>query len=203
MQHIFDLVASAFVALGIYKYAFLFVMALIEGPIIMTATGFLLHFGQFDLLGAYMALTLGDLAGDFCWYGLGYIAGKRMAIKFGKYFSLDEKTINRIEKIFHRHHEKIIFISKITMGFGFSLATLITAGVARVSLKKFGFYNLLGGFIWTGLIMGLGYALGSAYTVINEGFRVVFVVASIITIMAALYGIQRFIRAKFSNNNGL
>lgn len=202
MTKIISIIASIFVSLGVFKYFLLFFVALFEGPIIMTAAGFMLHFGQFSPFGAYAALLLGDLAGDFGWYGLGYFAGKRTAIRLGKYLSLDEKTIDKIEKIFHKHQEKIIIISKLTMGFGFSLATLITAGIARISLKKFGLYNFLAGIVWTGMLMGLGYLLGSAYTTLNEGFRIVFLLAATISISAALFGFQKYIRNKF-NKNGL
>jgi membrane protein DedA with SNARE-associated domain len=199
MTNFFTSIGLLFAGLGVYKYAFLFITAFFEGPVIMTATGFLLHFGQFNFFVAFLALVFGDLAGDFAWYAIGYFAGKKIIMKYGKYISLDEKIVDRIERLYKNHQGKIIILSKITMGFGFSLATLTSAGMSRMPLKKFGLYNFIGGLIWVGFLMFLGYSLGSAYIRINEGLRVLFIIGSVAALLAALYGFQRYIRNKFSH----
>jgi membrane protein DedA with SNARE-associated domain len=199
MTNFFVLIGIFFSSLGVFKYALLFIAAFFEGPVIMTATGFLLHFGQFNFLAAYLALVFGDLAGDFAWYAIGYFAGEKIIKKFGKYISLEEKIIDRINRLYQKHQGKIIILSKVTMGFGFSLATLTSAGMTRMPLKKFGLYNFFGGLIWVGLLMFLGYSLGSAYVRINEGFRTLFIISSTIAVVSALYGFQRYIRKKFSD----
>ena len=47
-----------------YRYVMLFVLALVEGPVVMVLAGFLLHLGYFSLLPLYGTLMASDLTGD-------------------------------------------------------------------------------------------------------------------------------------------
>ena len=86
------------------------------------------------------------------------------------------------------------------MGFGFALATLITAGMVRVDFKRYAIYNLLGGFIWTGLLVGAGYFFGNLYNLLNKGFRVAFLVFLAVMIMAVLYGGGKYFKQMLLKN---
>lgn len=176
-----------------YRYVLIIPLTIVEGPIVMVLCGFLLRFGTFDLIPLYVALILADLIGDITWYCVGRFWGIPFIRKFGKYFSITEKTLERSTALFHRHHNKILFISKITMGFGFALVTLIAAGVAKVPFRKYLMFNVAGQFIWTAALLGIGYAFGNIYTAIDQGFRDVTFVAAIIIITVAVYGFGKYI----------
>jgi len=169
-----------------YKYIILFPLAIFEGPIIMVVSGFLYHLGYFPFLPLYLTLIIADLVGDFIWYGVGYHFGRPIILKH--------------EAKFHNHQNKILFISKMTMGFGFAHVTLITAGAVKVSFKKYVLLNFLGGFIWTGFLMMIGYFFGNLYTVIEDQFKIVSVIALIIIVLAAFYGFSRYMRQRFIEN---
>lgn len=179
--------------LATYRYVLIVPITIIEGPIIMVLCGFLLRFGTFDLIPLYCILILSDLIGDVSWYCVGRYWGEPFVLKYGKYFSVNAKTLAKATALFHKHHDKILFISKITMGFGFALVTLITAGIAKVPFKKYLMFNVAGQFVWTGVLLGVGYAFGNIYTSIDKGFRDVALVALIIMALAIVYGFGKYI----------
>ena len=162
----------------------------------MVACGFLLRLGAFSFWPIYFALVLGDFVADIGWYFVGLYGARKFAVRWGKYFSVSPDSLEKLEKVFEKHHDKILFISKITMGFGFALATLIAAGMAKVPLKKYALYNFFGGFIWTGLLIGTGYFFGHLYAHIDKSFKVAFLVFLGSVLVAALYGSGKY----FKNN---
>lgn len=176
-----------------YRYVLIIPITIIEGPIVMVLCGFLLRFGTFDLIPLYGALTLADLIGDIVWYCVGRFWGIPFVKRFGKFFSITERTLERVSALFHKHHNKILFISKITMGFGFALVTLITAGLSKVPFKKYLLFNVSGQLVWTAILLGVGYSFGHIYTSIDKGFRDVAFVALIIIAIVAIYGFGKYI----------
>lgn len=176
-----------------YRYVLIIPITIIEGPIIMVLCGFLLRFGTFDLVPLYAVLIMADLIGDIGWYCVGRFWGRPFVNRFGKFFSITEKTLERATELFHKHHNKILFISKITMGFGFALVTLITAGIAKVPFKKYLVFNVAGQFVWTAALLALGYSFGNIYTSIDKGFRDVALVALIIIVIMLIYGFGRYV----------
>lgn len=183
-----------FAKLLVYKYFIAFPLAIVEGPIIMVACGFLLRLGTFSFWPIYFALVLGDFVADIGWYYVGFYGARKFAIRWGKYFSVRPDSLEKLEKLFEKHHDKILFISKITMGFGFALATLIAAGMARVPLKKYALYNFFGGFVWTALLIGTGYFFGHLYTLIDKSFKVAFLVFVGCSLLAAIYGSGKYFK---------
>lgn len=176
-----------------YRYILIIPLTIIEGPIVMVLCGFLLRFGTFDLLPLYGALTVADLIGDIGWYCVGRFGGLPFIRRFGKFFSVTEKTLERTTALFHKYHNRILFISKITMGFGFALVTLITAGIAKVPFRKYLLFNVSGQLIWTAVLLSVGYLFGNLYTSIDKTFRDVTLVAIIIIVIILFYGFGKYI----------
>lgn len=184
--------------LSSFKYIFAFLLAVVEGPMVMVASGMLYRLGFLSFWPIYLALMLGDLTADLGWYAVGRYGARRFVDRWGRYFSLTPEVLDKLEKLFKDHHDKILFISKITMGFGFALATLIAAGMAKVPFKKYALYNFLGGFIWTGILLAAGYFFGQLYTLLDKGFRAVFVVFLIALISGFFYGASKYFKRRFS-----
>jgi membrane protein DedA with SNARE-associated domain len=178
------------------KYLVVFIGAFIEGPIVTTAGGFLYKLGYFKLIPLYFALVFGDLLADIVWYQLGRHLAKPFIFRYGKFFSITKETIAKLENVFQRHQNKILFISKITMGFGFSLATLMAAGMLKISLKRFIWYNFLGELIWTAFLMALGYIFGNIYSVVSESLQISFLIFIFVLVSVALFGFAKFMRSE-------
>lgn len=184
-------------SLEAFKYPLVFLLAIVEGPMVMVASGMLYRLGAFNFLPIYFTLILGDFAADLGWYFVGKYGARKFIDKWGRYFSMTPEIVERLEKLFEQHHDKILFISKITMGFGFALATLMAAGMARVPLKRYALYNFLGGFVWTGILMSIGYFFGQIYSILDKGFRAAFVVFLIVFVLSLIYGLGKYFKARF------
>jgi membrane protein DedA with SNARE-associated domain len=194
MGYITGLFQNLLSGLSYYRYLLVFLLAIVEGPMVMVASGILLKLNFFYFWPIYLSLMLGDFVADMAWYWVGRYGGLPFVRRFGKYFSLTPDVLERIEVFFKKHQDKILIISKITMGFGFAVATLFTAGLVRIDFKKYAIFNFLGGFIWTGFLLAAGYFFGNLYTVLNKGFKVVFIIALAAFILAALYGGSRYFK---------
>lgn len=180
--------------LSYYRYLLTFAVAIVEGPMVMVGSGILLRLGFFYFWPIYLSLMLGDFVADLGWYWVGCFGGRPFVGRYGKYFSLSPELMDKIEAFFHKHQDKILFISKITMGFGFAVATLFTAGLVRINFKKYALFNFLGGFVWTGFLLAVGYSFGNLYTVLNRGFRIAFSIFLAIVLAAVLYGGGRYFK---------
>lgn len=184
-----------------FKYPAIFAGSFIEGPAVMVLTGFLLRLGYFHPVPAFVLLLLGDLVGDFMWYGLGYFKMHQTVKHVGKYFDITDEIIEKVNKKFRNHEEKILFGSKLTTGFGFSVAIMLAAGMARVPLKKFAALCTSGSVIWTAALMAIGYFFGNIYVQLEKGFRIAFLATLLIIVIAAIYGFGRHMRKRFLKNS--
>ncbi len=191
-----DLIISWLLA---YRYAIAYPLAIVEGPVLMMVSGFLVHLGFFYFWPIYLLTSAGDLTGDVIWYKIGEHGAQPLIQKYGRFVNLTEENVERAEEFFKTHQQKILFISKITMGFGFALATLVAAGALKINFKKYMTINILGQFIWTGFLMGVGYFLGNVYTSIDKGFRWMFLGAAIVIVFAVGYGFSRYMKRRFGS----
>lgn len=183
-----------------YRYPIAYPLAIAEGPVLMMISGFLVHMGFFAFWPIYFILMAGDLTGDIFWYKLGEHGARTLIDKYGRFLNLTEENVERAERFFHSHQAKILFISKITMGFGFALATLVAAGAAKIPFKKYMLINFLGQFIWTGFLMGIGYFFGQLSLLVDKSLRWAFFVALLVIMGLAAYGFSKFMRKRFAEN---
>lgn len=168
------------------KYFLFFWGALAEGPVVMMTGGFLFKLGQVNFLLMYLALVLGDFVADICWYCVGRFGTRSTILKFGRIISLTPEKLAKIENRFHKYHQKILIISKMTMGLGFSTIVLVVAGITKVPFKKYAVINLLGGFIWTAFMITIGYFFGNIYNLVPESAKVIFIGVVLIVIVLGL-----------------
>jgi membrane protein DedA with SNARE-associated domain len=180
-----------------YRYGILIPLAVIEGPFVMLIAGFVVRLGGFDFIPAYFCLLVGDFIADMGWYLVGYFWGMKFVRRWGKYVNVSEENIKKLEHFFHHHSAKILIISKLTMGFGFAVVTLIAAGLVKIPFKKYFLLNLIGGFIWTAVLMGIGYFFGNAYVSVNNIFERVSIVALFIIILTCLFGFGKYLGKRF------
>ena len=177
-------------------YILFFIGAIMEGPILTVASGFLLRQGFFSFWFLFLALATGDLVGDIGWYYIGYFLVEPALKKHGKFFSLTPEILEKIKSIFQKRHSVILFVSKITMGFGMCLATLMAAGASRIPLFAYLFYNTLGEIIYITILMSLGYYVGYLLGPISTFLEFIPVLGIFIIIGLAIYGFTQYIKTK-------
>lgn len=179
-----------------WKYVLIFLGAIIEGPIVMIACGFLLSLGVFELFPLFSAIFLGDLVGDIIWYYIGGHFADLFIKKFGKFFGLTPETFEKVKIIFYKYHAKILFFSKIVMGFGLAIYVLMVAGVTKVNFAKYMILNAVGEIIFVSIMVLIGYYFGGFYKYLSNGFKIGFIVIMSVIVVLLIYNLQKYFRAK-------
>ena len=177
-------------------YALIIILACAEGPVLSMIFGALIKLGYFRFWPIYAALMIGDLVGDVVWYEIGRHAGMRFVRRFGKYFSITEDAIGRVTRIFHAFRHRILFLSKISNGLGFAIVTLLTAGMVRIPFLQYLGINLVGQFIWTGILLGVGYFFGNLYTQVDSWLGKLSIVALFIIVFMAFLGYKKYLKTR-------
>ena len=180
-------------------YAAIVVVACIEGPILSIFFGALIKVGAFPFWPVYFSLMGGDLLGDVLWYEIGRNFASRFIERFGKYFSLTEENIQKATKIFHKYHEKILIVSKLTSGFGLAVVTLMVAGMVKIPFGRYITINFVGQFFWTGFLLAAGYFLGDLYTRVDSILGKISVGAMFLLILLAINGYRKYVSNQISN----
>lgn len=149
-----------------YKYWILLPLAIIEGPLLAIIVGFLITLSIFNPLIAFFILVLGDVIGDMLMYLLGRWGGKPILSKFGRFLGVTEQKLNDARVFFSDRHTKAVVLSKLIHGVGF--VGLITAGILRVSYRKFALTCLSLSIAQVTLMLILGVLFGHAYTLLGN-----------------------------------
>lgn len=178
------------------KYVLIFLGTIIEGPIVMLSSGFLYRLGGFALIPMYAVLVLGDFIADILWYCLGRFGGRKTVFKYSRFIKISPEKLDKVETLFKKHQVKILIISKLTMGLGFAQLILIVAGLFKIDFKKYIAINLIGGFIWTAVVITLGYFLGNAYYTVSEPMRVGFVIVMIAVFAVGLRYLNKYLEER-------
>lgn len=182
-----------------FKYVVLFIGTIIEGPVIMIASGFLIHTGFFDLFPAFVSIVLGDLIGDVFWYGVGYYIASPVLNKNRKFLNITPELFEKSKELFQKYHTKILIISKITIGFGMALAILIAAGATKISFKKYMYLNTIGELFFVGYMLIIGYFFGKLYISVPSGFKIFFIIFWVIFIIIFIKKFSEHMKKKITN----
>ena len=184
----------------ILTYGIIIFISFVEGPLLGMVCGLLIRLGDFHFIPVYIALMVGDLIGDTFWYIVGYHFAGPFLNRFGDYFSITEEGVATVERIFHKHQDWILLLSKVTMGFGFALVTLVTAGIVKIPFKRYIAMNAIGQFVWTGIIVSIGYTIGGAYESVGSIFSKVSVLVLIVVFFFALLGFSKYVKGQMVKN---
>jgi membrane protein DedA with SNARE-associated domain len=129
----------------------------IPSEVIMPPLGMAVHKGTFSWPAAMIATSMGSLVGSLISYYLGYIGGKPLVMKVGRFLLLNEHHLDLTTSWFHKWGSLTVFISRFIPVVRHFIS--IPAGIARMNLLKFALYTLIGATLWNGFLLWLGYKL--------------------------------------------
>lgn len=139
----------------------LFIAMVIEGPVVTSAAAFAVHFGLFTLPTVFILSVLGDLAGDFIYYGIGRASRETLILRHGHRFGLDAAKMARIDAAFKRHTIKSLVVAKLAPALPGPV--LIAAGALRMSFWQLIWVSLVVAVPKYAFFMVLGYEFGDLY----------------------------------------
>lgn len=173
-----------------YKYWIIFPIAVVEGPIIIVISGFLVNLNILNGFLAYSILVVGDVLGDTVYYFIGrYWRSSVWIKKLVKFLGYDEKTEIYLEEHFQKHKFKTFLIGKFTHGLGGMIE--IASGIAKMN-----FWEYLGiSFVTTlpkaFVLFFLGYYLGTYYERINGYIQTIGFVSVGVAVISLLFIISK------------
>lgn len=118
-----------------HGYLIFLIVAVVEGPFATMAGGVAAGLGYYDLYIIMGLALLGDIIGDFVFYGVGYAIKGITHSRLLRYLGLTQKRIDYVEKVLHNHMFKTVVLIKISPMIGpFGLMII---GAAKTSFKRF------------------------------------------------------------------
>src|SRR3989338_4997127 len=178
-----------------YTYFIMAPAIFIFGPLVSLAAGVLLRLDAVSLVPTVLALATGELGADILWYWVGRNYGDSFIKRFGRYVGITPASVAFAKELFGKHHDLIIFSSKLTAGLGFSMLILFTAGLSKVPFRRYMMLNIAGQFLWTTALLSLGYFIGHISLKVGDTFEKVALFALGAVVLVSLIGFQRFLRS--------
>lgn len=124
---------------------------------VMPFAGFLIAEGKFSFVGVIFFSTLGSIIGSSLSYYLGKYGGEKFINKYGKYFLLNQADLDKTNRFFDRFGEMAILISRFIPIIRHLIS--LPAGIAKMNLKKFFIYTIIGAGAWNSFLALVGYLL--------------------------------------------
>ncbi len=153
-------------------YLGIFIMTVIEGTLIpipneltMIPAGYLVAIGKMDMFGVLAAGIIGNLVGGWITYYIAYHYGRVLVKKFGRYVFFTEEKLHKVEKYFAEHGPISIALGRIAPGLKHFIS--FPAGLAKMNLKLFSIFTVIGGGAWIVMLVILGYFIGDNETAIG------------------------------------
>lgn len=188
LHEIVDFIVQTVGSLG---YLGIFIMMFLESSffpfpseVVMVPAGYLAFKGEMNMTIAIIAGIIGSLAGALFNYFLAIKFGRKFLIKYGKYFFVNEETINKMENFFKEHGPISTFSGRLIPAVRQYIS--FPAGLAKMNIFLFSLYTTLGAGIWVIILALVGYFIGDNEQLIKEYLRYI-VIAILITLSFVVY----------------
>jgi membrane protein DedA with SNARE-associated domain len=160
-----------------FGYAGVFVLVLsgslflpIPTELTLPLFGFLVGQGRLSLIPVVLTATVARVSAALIFYALGLRIGqarlRRLIERAERTKLLFGSDLDRASGAFERHGGKAILIGHLIPGVGALIS--VPAGLKRMPIRwRFLGYTVLGATLWTGTLIGLGWALGRRWRIVE------------------------------------
>ncbi len=138
----------------VYKYAIIFPIAIIEGPIVTLVAGSLAATGHLNLELTFVVVVVADVVGDVLHYVIGRYGGLYFIQRWRGFFTIDQKKLEMLEHTFSHHGRKVLLLGKLQ---SLGSVVLLAAGMAKYNFGLFLWYNTLATVCKSGVLLMIGY----------------------------------------------
>lgn len=134
---------------------------------------------------ALAVVALAAMIGDLTGYTIGQKKGKAVLARWAFARRQYEKHRKRIEYYFDRYGGATVFVGRfVAVGRAF---VPFTAGLSGMRLRKFVPMSVLAGLVWSSVVVGLGYTLGSNWRLVEKWLKSL---SAGIVVLAVLTGLM-------------
>ncbi len=133
----------------------------IPSEIIIPFAGFLAAEGTFWLPLVIIVGTLGATLGSTVAYYIGYYLGRPFVLKYGRWFGVRERHVDKAEGWFKKHGDVTILVSHSLPGTRSFIS--FPAGIVKMRLRNFVIFTFFGALIWTTVLAVAGFYLATQW----------------------------------------
>jgi membrane protein DedA with SNARE-associated domain len=185
-------------------YAAIFVLMLLESACIpipseitmlvggaLTTAAFAGAGNELNLVLVATAGILGNLVGSLLAYWAGSVGGRPLVDRFGRYLLIRPHEVDRAHAWFERRGQAAVLIARLLP----VIRTFISlpAGVAKMPLKRFTIYTLIGCIPWVFGLTWIGAALGSKWDKAAKAIQPVgWLIAAVLIVGLAVWIVRRY-----------
>lgn len=174
----------------------LIVLPFLPGDSLLFAAGAVSATGAMDISTLSLLLVTAAILGDAVNYLIGYFFGHKLHDRNFLRF-IDRRHIERTHAYFEHYGKMTIIIARfvpIVRTFAPFLA-----GIGSMRYIEFATYNIIGGLLWVGLLVGAGYGFGNI-PLVKDNFSTVVLIIIAISALPLVIGYFRERSAQAAEN---
>ncbi|MFA6100181.1 MAG: VTT domain-containing protein [Patescibacteria group bacterium] len=165
----------------------------LPGDSLLVTAGLLAARGYLNIWELLVLLTIMAIAGDSVGYYFGKITGPKIFSK-EKSILFAKDHLLRAQAFYEKHGGKTIIIARF-MPIIRTFAPIV-AGVGQMKYSRFISFNVWGGLLWVGLMLGIGYFLGKTIPNVDRYIHIIILVIIFLSISPGLVAWLRSRRRK-------
>ena len=165
----------------------------IPSEVILPFAGFASQQGDLNAVAAWVAASVGSLAGALLLYGIGAVVGEERLRELSRkrwFVFFGEKDFDRGERFFDRYGNQVVFFARFVPLVRSVVS--VPAGLDRMPLPRFVLLTLAGSAIWNAVFIGAGWVLGENWEVV-EGYMgpLSYVVVAVLAVVAVFLVVRK------------
>ena len=163
----------------------------VPAELVMAPAGYWVAKGEMGAVAAVAAGVVGSILGSLANYFLALWLGRGLVRRFGRYFLISERSLERSERYFAAHGEISVLLGRMLPVVRHLIS--IPAGLARMSLVAFVVYTGVGATLWCAVLVWIGYFLGRHEGVLRQAevqhyvSRALLVLVPVLALVIGLY----------------
>lgn len=164
----------------------------LPSEIIMPMAGWMVYRGIFDIWVVALFATAGNTLGSSIAYWVGYLGGRPIIERYGRYILISNHDLEVADRWFERHGEAAVFFGRLLP----VVRTFISfpAGVARMNFGKFILYSVIGAFPWVLALAYAGKLMGDNWVVVREVLKNFDYPIAAVIVAAVVYYVYRHVK---------
>jgi membrane protein DedA with SNARE-associated domain len=163
-------------------------VAPVPSELVMPFVGFLAAEEKFSIHGSVLATSIGSIIGSLISYYLGYLGGRPLVMKVGRYLLLNHEHLEWTERWFGKNGSWTVFVSRFIPVVRHLIS--IPAGLGRMRLAPFCVYTLVGATMWNTFLLLCGYKLKQNWTLVRTySHELDMIVLFVLTGVALWFGV--------------
>ncbi len=165
----------------------LVVTPFLPGDSLLFACGTLAASGIMDVQTLGVVIFLAAVLGNAVNYQIGFLLGPQLIKRSRNTFIRDEHIVSA-RRFIAKHGAQAVILSRFMP----VIRTFVpfVAGAGRMEAKNFFISNIVGGFLWTLLLVGGGYFFGNL-SIVQDNYQLVMVSIVIISLLPLVFSIVR------------